>query len=173
MSYAARFAQNAKELTKRDIVTTEIESTCRVPELERSCVFYKLLQGETVRDYIETIDPGEVSSLMEKLGGYIALLHNKGVLFRSLHLGNILVTEDGGFGLIDISDMSFNRGSLMLFQRIRNFRHMDRHPSDRVALASNGCKSFIQSYLKVSKLSGNAAQKLSDAFKSRFAQYAP
>ena len=68
--------------------------------------------------------------MLPALGAFIAKLHDRGVYFRSLHLGNIVMTPEGTLGLIDIADMRFSRGQLTASQRKRNLRHLLRYPSD-------------------------------------------
>ena len=74
------------------------------------------------------------------------MLHEKGILFRSIHLGNILVLENGGFGLIDIADMSLQRRPLGLFKRARNFRHLLHDRADQNSLEQYGYERFLRQY---------------------------
>jgi hypothetical protein len=108
----------------------------------------------------------------EEFGAFIAKMHRKGILFRSIHLGNILVLPDGDLGIIDIADMSFRaKGSLTVKQRIRNFHHMDRDNRDRLYLAKETGLKLIQRYLEVADLSDKANLQLTSAFKKIFAPY--
>ncbi|HZJ92281.1 MAG TPA: toluene tolerance protein, partial [Thiopseudomonas sp.] len=54
-----------------------------------------------------------------------------GVYFRSIHLGNVVLTPECELGLIDISDMKIFRRPLSKWQRKRNFEHMVRDERDR------------------------------------------
>ncbi len=51
--------------------------------------------------------------------------------FRSLHLGNVLLMDDGEFGLIDLADMRIYPSALRNALRQRNLKHMQRYPQDR------------------------------------------
>jgi len=62
-------------------------------------------------------------AILEKLGRVIATLHAKGVYFRSLHMGNIVLTPVAEFGLIDIADLHVERKSLSYYKILRNFQH--------------------------------------------------
>jgi len=58
-------------------------------------------------------------------------LHERGVYFRSLHLGNVVRTPDGRLGLIDISDVRVHRRPLGRLLRARNLRRMQRMAAER------------------------------------------
>ena len=47
------------------------------------------------------------TTILPELIGFVRELHRKGIYFRSLHLGNIILTPQGSLGLIDIADMRF------------------------------------------------------------------
>jgi len=50
----------------------------------------------------------------------------RGIYFRSLHLGNIVLTPEGSLGLIDIADLSFQRRPLSKAKARRNLAHFTR-----------------------------------------------
>lgn len=86
------------------------------------------------------------------MAGFVANLHEHGVLFRSLHFGNILQTPQGGLGLIDIADLSIQPFALSCSARLRNFRHLCRLAPDRRALGTSGWEWFLKNYCEVSTL---------------------
>jgi hypothetical protein len=95
----------------------------------------------------------------------VAKLHAEGVLFRSLHFGNVLVTPEQDLALIDIVDMSFRRNSgLSTQQRIRNFAHIDRYVEDRTLFTQTGEQTFIEAYLEAAQLSSEIQTTLRQAF---------
>ena len=102
--YAQRFADNAKSLLSLGIPSITVTGLYQVPHLQRDIVVYPLLEGETLRDYLAKF-PEKNSELVMKMAEFIASLHKKGVYFRSLHFGNVLVLPNGEMGLIDVSDM--------------------------------------------------------------------
>ena len=104
--YAQRFHRNSEGLRKRDINTVTVQQVYRCPSIQRDIVTYNYLEGRMLRDVIKQANP----QLVQRLAAFIAELHRKGVYFRSLHLGNILLLPDGALGLIDIAQISF-RGS--------------------------------------------------------------
>ncbi|MNJ72965.1 3-deoxy-D-manno-octulosonic-acid kinase [compost metagenome] len=67
---------------------------------------------------------------MERVGAFLGQLHELGVYFRSLHLGNVLILPDGRFGLIDLSDMQISGRPLARWKRERNLQHMLRYAED-------------------------------------------
>jgi len=121
---AKRFARNAQKLRAKGIPTLTIENLYRVPHLKCWAVRYKGLEGISIRQLLKQ---GKLTDLqLEQLVLFIKELHDKGIYFRGLHPGNILLTPDGQLGLIDILDCYF-RPSLFHFQRQRNFKHFFRY----------------------------------------------
>jgi hypothetical protein len=76
----------------------------------------------------------------------MAQLHEQGVYFRSLHLGNVLVLDDGEFGLIDLADMRIYPSSLSSSLRLRNLRHMQRYTVDRRWLFEDHFEALLKGY---------------------------
>lgn len=140
-SRAAQFVSNAAKLKKRGITTVGILDTFRVASPRRDCVLYHGIPGNTVRAQLSSTPKDPTLSLA--LGQYIAQLHSAGVMFRSLHFGNIIQLDNGEFGLIDIADMRVNLFTLTNWQRRRNFQHIFRYKQD----ADNLCiDSFVRGY---------------------------
>lgn len=139
--YAQRFAQNATKLAKLNIPSISIIELYQIPSCQRTAVHYTPLVGTTLRDLPNGVD----EALTENLGKFIRDLHDKGIYFRSLHLGNIVLTQENQLGLIDISDMKFLNSSLSLRLRLRNFKHSSRYPNDRDML-NRSVNAFNQGY---------------------------
>ncbi len=70
---------------------------------------------------------------MRCFGCFLAVLHGKGVLFRSVHFGNVLVDGDG-MSLIDILDLKVFRKPLAEQKRIKNIRFLVKYPVDRAVV---------------------------------------
>ncbi len=79
-------------------------------------------------------------------GAFMATLHERGIYFRSAHLGNIVLTPEHQLGLIDIADMRVYRRPLRKTLRLRNFKHMVRYPQDRQWLLDGRGEVFIDNY---------------------------
>jgi tRNA A-37 threonylcarbamoyl transferase component Bud32 len=125
---ALRFCANADSLYARGIASVVPQAVYSVPSQRRFAVRYTPLAGETLRDLQKT---GGLTALhVAALGAFIAQLHRKGIYFRSLHLGNVVLMADGALGLIDVLDCGFRWFGCPLnsMQRARNFRHLFRYP---------------------------------------------
>ncbi|WP_263261295.1 toluene tolerance protein [Pseudomonas sp. RIT-PI-S] len=142
--YAKRFASNARALHRRQVPCPEVIAVYRIPSIERDAVHYLPLAGRTVRQLFEGDAP---PALRFELGQFVARLHAHGVYFRSLHLGNIVLTPDQQLGLIDIADLSCQRRPLSTGKRLRNFQHMVRYKADmHWLLADSAGSPFLEGY---------------------------
>jgi tRNA A-37 threonylcarbamoyl transferase component Bud32 len=129
--YAHRFIHNAKNLSTLGIPTVRVIKCAHCSNPARDIVWYEPIQGITLREFCRQENP---ASLMRSFGEFIAHIHETGILFRSLHWGNIIVQPDSSFGLIDIADMSFKKRPLNTLQRQRNFYHLLRREYDQEKL---------------------------------------
>lgn len=123
--YAQRFANNATALEKLDIPVPKIIAVMRISELSRDVVHYAPLAGSTLRELARAgLSADRKRRLKEALTRFVIYLHDKGVYFRSLHIGNIVCTPDGHLGLIDFSDLRIHPWPLGKYLRARNMRRM-------------------------------------------------
>lgn len=128
--YAQRFADNAKKLEELGIPCPTIIQVYRIPSIERDAVHYHPLPGTTLRDiHLGTTEYPD--DLLERFAKFVDHIHDLGVFFRSIHLGNVVLTPEGEIGLIDISDLKTQRRPLSKWQRERNFVHMTRDAADK------------------------------------------
>jgi hypothetical protein len=141
--YALRFQRNSEGLRKRDVNTVQVSEVYRCPSIQRDIVTYQYVEGRMLRDAIKQANP----QLVQRFAAFIAELHRKGVYFRSMHLGNVLLLPDGRFALIDVADMSLRPWSLGLWKRLRNFAHLLRYEDDTRLLLRYDFNAFLQSYL--------------------------
>lgn len=139
--YSKRFVRNALKLAEKGIPTVTVIELFRIPCIHRTAVHYSPLTGKTLKKLGDNID----LILINKLGSFIRELHEKGIHFRSLHMGNIVVTPENRLGLIDVADMKIYRKPLAREFRIRNFQHTARYPEDMATLM-RFLPSFIQGY---------------------------
>ena len=146
--YAQRFADNAQTLQQLGIPCPRTIAVYRIPGIARDAVHYEPLPGDTLRQLIVAGDNG--NELRAQLGELIASLHDRGVYFRSLHLGNVVRTPEGRLGLIDIADMKTRRRPLNRLQRKRNFAHMLRYTEDRQWLLADQGTALAAAYLRAS-----------------------
>lgn len=156
--YARRFVRNARHLAERGILSVRVLEIACCPAVARHLVTYQPLPGATLRQVLSAAD----TDRRQLLGGFarfVATLHRKGVYFRSLHFGNVIVAPDGStLGLIDVADLSLCREPLSFRQRARNFRHMLRYRVDKEALGAFGWQDFLDEYLRAAALSERDAQ---------------
>jgi tRNA A-37 threonylcarbamoyl transferase component Bud32 len=113
---AKRFATNAKELQRRDIPCPVVIKLYRMKRPYRSVVHYFPLAGNTLRQLLRGGYQTEQEALFKKLAQFITALHDLGVYFRSLHMGNIVLTPNG--------DLLSRR------LRNRNYHHLLRYKEE-------------------------------------------
>lgn len=126
--YSRRFIDNAARLEQLGIPTLRVLAHYRLEKPGMTAVLYHPLPGQT----LSQLSRQEDFSWQQALPGMVRLirtLHRSGVYFRSLHLGNIVVTPGQQWGLIDVADMRFLRGPLSRRMIKRNIQHFARYLS--------------------------------------------
>ena len=146
---AQRFADNVAALHKKGITAPTITGVFRIPELRLWAVQYTPLPGQTLRETLRSASAAARMQAIEALGAYLGLLHEKGIYFRSVHLGNVLVLPDGSFGLIDLADLKTSTQPLKAALRRRNMTHLTRYAEDRRWLVDTHLDALIKGYAQV------------------------
>lgn len=146
--YSLRFFLNSERLFQLGIPTLSPLSLYRLSDKRMTAVRYEPLPGRTLRQAVE--ESGISQELARRMGRFVAELHEKGVYFRSLHLGNIILTPEGNLGLIDVADTRFYKSRLSCWQRLRNLMHLCRLQQDRTRLKEIGWPQFCAEYLAAS-----------------------
>lgn len=121
---ACRFAGNAAGLQARG-VSVPIVGECfwiDRPQAVSACIYQPLPGVSLDRLYRQSRE--QFDALLPALAAFIHSLHRRGIYFRSLHLGNVLLLPGGGFGLIDFLDLRFKRGPLGRGLVRRNLAHL-------------------------------------------------
>lgn len=124
---AKRFRHNAERLRARGVTAPYVDEVFWLNRSKGlSGCLYVPLAGESLEQLLREHDP-RLEDELPALASFIRHLHCKGVYFRSLHLGNILLTAPGQFGLIDVLDLRcypfpLNRGLIR-----RNFDHLSNY----------------------------------------------
>jgi hypothetical protein len=124
--YSKRFIDNAAQLEKLGVPTLKVTHFYTLDKPGMTAVLYRPLPGETLRHLAQKPDfnwQQELPALVE----LIRSLHRSGIYFRSLHLGNIVVTPDEKLGLIDVADMRFFKAPLSERLKKRNVQHFARY----------------------------------------------
>jgi hypothetical protein len=144
----------AYPLAVSDTPTTETVA----PLSHTFAVHYAPLPGLTLK---QLLDQQQLSpELVRQLGAFIAELHAKGVHFRSLHLGNIVLTPAGELGLIDIADMKIYPWSLWFGTRLRSFRHLTRYARMNTPFGESNWGILVDSYIAHAALTAGQASRL-------------
>jgi hypothetical protein len=140
--HALRFSRNAQRLAERGVRSLTVELAGRLPHLGCQVVVYGMLPGNAIRSL--PVEGGE--GMMRRFGRYLAEIHERGVYFRSLHLGNVLYqSDDGGFALIDILDLKVGRWPLGRRRRRGNILRLLRYEVDRTRMAAHW-REFREGY---------------------------
>ncbi|HSI94948.1 MAG TPA: toluene tolerance protein [Methylophilaceae bacterium] len=160
-SHARSFCRNADRLKAIGIPTMAIKQLFSFTNSSNTAVLYQPLEGRILRQIAQSDGLNDV--LLQHFGSFVAKLHSQGVYFRSLHLGNIVVTENGKFGLIDIADLSIRPWKLLFSERMRNFRHICRLEEDRNYIGLDGWNIFSAAYRDAAGLDMNSWQKMASA----------
>lgn len=126
--YSRRFIDNAVRLEQLGIPTLQVLAHYRLDKPGMTAVLYHPLPGQTLSQLSR--EPGfSWPQALPQMIQLVRTLHRSGVYFRSLHLGNIVVTPDQQWGLIDVADMRFLRGPLSGRMIKRNVQHFARYLS--------------------------------------------
>ncbi len=142
--YNLRFARNSRRLQARGIAAPEIREVFFCADIDRHGVIYDLLEGESFHDLFAA---GGEESLYAVLADFLAELHRRGVYFRSVHPGNVLLRPNGSMGLIDVQDVRFWPWSLSTASRARNFRHLFNSDDQSQEIRVFGFRRFVDLYL--------------------------
>ncbi len=156
---AQRFADNANGLLNLGISAPKVLEVLMISERRLSAVRYQPLPGDTLRNHLRKSDAATRSRDVMRFGSFLGELHQCGVYFRSLHLGNVLLLPDGSFGLIDLSDMKLERNALAPWKRRRNLQHILRYPEDIGWLTEQHRADWVAGYAK--SVSTRSAERFS------------
>lgn len=127
--YAQRFANNAAKLKRLGIPCPEIIQVYRIPSIKRDAVHYHPLPGVTLRQLAQN-EGGLSKEIQNQFWLFVDKVQSLGIYFRSMHLGNVVLTAEGKLGLIDISDMRIKSRALNKSLRARNLKHIRKDPKD-------------------------------------------
>jgi len=163
--YVTRFQRHVKRLEAVNIPTVRINVVYNITAINRTAVHYWPLEGRTLREHCE-IRPMDIHQA-KRFGRFFLFLHQNGIYFRSIHFGNIVLTNDHRIGLIDVVDMRFRRRPLNMRLRIRNLHHLFRYDADIDCLAPVR-QIFIDAYCKSSGLRPRNESRLRHHFESYF-----
>lgn len=185
--YAQRFCKHAIRLEQLGIPTVKVKQCYRVEDISlllipgtsrpikqihahTYVVEYAPLTGDTLKHLLEKQRLSD--NLVKQLGKFIADLHAKGIYFRSLHLGNIVLTSNNQLGLIDIADMDIYPWALWFTTRLRSFRHLTRYAKLNNTFGNHNWSELKETYLKHAHFNYFQAKYFEHVF-SRFLKKPP
>jgi len=116
---------NTKKLEALGIRCPKVIGTYEIRNPNPDIVHYVGLEGQSLRQRAKTEPINEETKKI--IQQFVADLHKKGVFFRSLHSGNIIV-QDEKLGLIDVSDLKLKLAPLGDWERRRNYKHINTDP---------------------------------------------
>ncbi len=149
--YAKRFAENAKILHAAGVPVPRVIALYRIETPQRTAVRYEGLPGITLRQAMREASTDERERLVEQFGQLLALLHEAGIYFRSLHLGNVMLLPDQRLGLIDFADMHCGHSPMPMFKRRRNLKHMQRYEQERTWLFADYREALARGYRQLTQ----------------------
>jgi len=155
--YNKRFARNSRRLLARGVLAPKALETFTCPEINRTGIIYEWLEGTPLYDLLPDATD---ETLFRSFARYLCFLHEKGVYFRSVHPGNILLRKDGSMGLIDIQDIRFWPWALGAKTRARNFRHLYNSDEHSLAMRDFGYQRFADLYLQEVSAGNRRRQQL-------------
>jgi serine/threonine protein kinase len=131
------------------IPTLTVDGLHRIRGSSGTIAVYRPLPGQSLRALLSMSVAS--TALMYQIGSFIAHLHERGIYFRSLHPGNIIVDIDR-LGLIDLLDMRFQGRPLSRWQRRRNWLHFLRTRVDWPFLSPQLIDAVLAGYRDTSRL---------------------
>lgn len=160
-SYSSRFVKNATKLAARGITVPKLLDHAKVKNSHIKTVTYESLPGHSIRDLLKN-HPQQID--IPDLCRYIFDLHEKGILFRSIHFGNIIQLPDRGYGLIDFTDVTFFNKPVPLPRRAANIAFPLRYPEDARRMKNAKLPKFRKNYLSLLHLNTRAKRQFKNVY---------
>ncbi|MGB1581756.1 MAG: hypothetical protein ACPHER_09650 [Nevskiales bacterium] len=164
--YSKRFADNCRRLNERGIPAPVIQERFRIRETGEHVLIYPLLPGLSLD---KVAKQGELP--VEELAGLYARLHQAGVLFRSIHLGNVLQLDDGRLGLIDVTDCWFFSRPLGSRFRAQNIGYAWEYRGDHVHFTDAVRRQMLEVYLDEANLGRRKTRRFKAELEDALAHY--
>lgn len=136
------FADNGVLLKKLQVIAPLTKRVAYYAPRKMYLAVYDRIPGKDLRMW----DADKNRAALEGLGKYLAELHRKGVMFRGIHLGNVLMDDAGQYALVDISGLSVKSKPLSLWQRKRNLINLLGVEDDQTILVAYGLSRFVAGY---------------------------
>ena len=153
--YSERFRRNTESLAARGVRAPEVLGWGAIADDEVSYVCYPEIPGTALREVKSALN-------LAAFTRFLLQLHESGIYFRALHLGNVLKCDAGGFALIDISDCRFKPAPLSLRLRAKNLSGLCAHPDDEAYFQDGGWVDLVMAYARQADLALDDAADLRD-----------
>lgn len=161
----SKFCKNAAMLAEKGIVAPTIKEILYCPAFGTYLVCYDKLPGINLR----IMTRQGYSHVLADVAKFVAMLHQNGIFFRSLHLENLLAQENGHFALVDIVDVRFKRYPLNLFLRYRNIKHIFSMQQDKLTWKNFGHNAYLNLYYQATTISRLSKKLMTLMLKYKFA----
>lgn len=163
-SYARRFYRNAIRIEAIGIPTVKVKKLYHFQYSNRTAVLYEPLADSTLRQLLRERELPSIQ-LAESFAFFLSSLHQHGVHFHSLHMGNIVIDRNGALGLIDISDLSIYPWPLFCSTRVRSFKRLCRYPEEIKQFGGEFWQTCMQKYFAQSGLGSRCQTKIQNCFR--------
>ena len=127
---------------EKGISAPVVKDIIHCPEYPLHMVVYDRIDGKDLRELCDELGSSQLGLVPE----YLAHLHQQGVFFRAIHLGNLIYNGDT-LCLIDIADVHIRQTPLSILQRARNVAHLINSDLDKARFTSYGVNRFVTEYL--------------------------
>jgi tRNA A-37 threonylcarbamoyl transferase component Bud32 len=142
--YHARFLKRSRKLNQMGILTPQIINIYQCPGLQCDILLYPQINGQSLLDCFD-------DSHLPLLARFINELHDAGVFFWDLHLGNIVISDQDRLGLLDVATARISQRPLSLKRRARNIGRFICIEYASGNLIKKQIKLFIQHYCRALK----------------------
>lgn len=141
--YSDRFVRNATHLRERGIKVPELLLHGQLEGSHIRLVRYRSLPGTSIRELLRS-NPQSLD--IPALAAFYARLHDVGIAFRSIHFGNVILTPQHDYGLIDFSNLELSKRPLTIAQRGKNLANPLRYREDITLLKAAALPDFLDAY---------------------------
>ncbi len=170
-SKAKLFAKNCKKLNNKGFIAPVVDAVYFDDEINSEILSYSSIPGSSARELLSNTNLAikEREEIIKEIASLMSGLHKKGILFRSFHLGNIVIDINNSgisLALIDVADLKSFPFSLSMSQRLRNFRHLTRVIDDKEIFDKDFVSLFISEYKKLSDITDDKEKLIISSFKN-------
>ncbi len=156
MPHALRFNRSAQILKTAGFLAPQIKCLKYYPAQKAYVLIYGEIPGQDFRSLSSKAHP----AVLGKLPSFLASLHQKGIFYRGIHLGNVLLTPNQEIGLVDITNVSKSNKPLSLKQCAKNLAHFVYYWRDIVVFTAYSRRRFLDEYARAAKLDAQELKQL-------------